>query len=654
MAENSNNGDSPPPAKDISFIIEKHDKFQAKKTLDKGLQNKNIWPAFQPIVDIYSGNIVSFEVLARWNDSYAGEIPPSVFIPCLENHDLIETFSDHLMSQACKMATNWPEHISLAFNISPLQLAAEKFCQRLEKIASDSCFPINRIELEITESLLFSDDYSAYALLHELDELGVKIGIDDFGTGHSSLARLEAFPFHKLKIDSRFVHNIDSDPAKRRIAAAVIGLGQSLGITTVAEGIETQTEATILRNFGCDLGQGWLYGKGEPYEKAQLRIRPGSAQSTPPNPKPLDASPFQQLHQINNIYSQAPVGLCFLDTEFRYVRTNARFADIHALTPLELKGKKIHDILDERQLKRALKTLTASIHSDKPFEENYKFLGRDIKIIHSRVLDSGGDFVGFSLFSIDMTEENIIKRQAIEERDYANSILDSLPNVFYHYDQNTRLRRWNKNLETVTGYSDSELFGFDPLNFVPSAEQENLSKAINSVIETGQGSIETDLLIKDGSTIPYLFTGIKFDYKGEKGFVGVGTDISERRAMEHSLQEKNTFLDCLISSASDGIFILSPAGTPIIHNKKLETLFPEFGSNFNHSTIIEVMSKKIKTPQNFVETMLSLLPDPDVISTEHIELIDGTSMIKYTEPLRDSAGNYHGRLWRFTDPSESK
>src|SRR5690606_30159424 len=133
---------------------------------------------------------VSFEVLARWSDPIAGEISPAAFIPRLEHHKLIETFSDALMAKACCLAASWPGAFSLAFNISPLQLIAHDFPQKLAKLIASTQFPLNRIELEVTESLLIADYEEAYAKLRELNDLGIRIAIDDFGTGYSSLARL--------------------------------------------------------------------------------------------------------------------------------------------------------------------------------------------------------------------------------------------------------------------------------------------------------------------------------------------------------------------------------------------------------------------------------------------------------------------------------
>src|SRR5690606_519531 len=195
--------------------LETANKSTLKKLIGSGIKHGHIWPAFQPIVELPEGNIVSFEVLARWNDPEAGEISPTIFIPRLEHHSLIAAFSDMLMSQACRIAASWPGNFSLAFNISPLQLSSAEFPQKLAELVSATGFPLNRIELEVTESSLISDNDHAYARLHELNALGVRIGIDDFGTGYSNLARLESFPFNKIKLDARFVHNLNTDPAKR-------------------------------------------------------------------------------------------------------------------------------------------------------------------------------------------------------------------------------------------------------------------------------------------------------------------------------------------------------------------------------------------------------------------------------------------------------
>ncbi|MBO9653277.1 MAG: EAL domain-containing protein [Agrobacterium tumefaciens] len=391
--------------------VETAGKTALHKLLMAGIDQGHVWPAFQPIVDIRSGNVAGFEILARWGEPSTAEISPMTFIPRLEQYGLIDILSDALISRACREATGWPGQFSLAFNISPLQLTNEDFPHRLSEIIATTGFPMNRVELEVTEGSLLSDDDQAYRTLHKLNALGVKIGIDDFGTGYSSLARLESFPFHKLKIDKRFVSTLDVEPSKRRIAAAVIGLGQSLGMTVVAEGVETADEESILRNLGCDLAQGWLYSKGLPAHQALCKLnRRGVVDASG---RSLDTSPFQQFHQLASLYEQAPVGLCFLDMDFRHVRVNDRFGSILGLTGAEIEGKTIYDLLEGEVLESVITVLMEAAATGEPVIREYVVGTRDIQVINTRVLDLGGKEIGYSIVSIDVTEENRLKANLI-------------------------------------------------------------------------------------------------------------------------------------------------------------------------------------------------------------------------------------------------
>lgn len=363
------------------------------------LQNGHIWPAFQPIVDIQSGGLRGFEVLARWTDPQAGEISPATFIPFLEQHDQIDKLFNHLVYSACPAAADWPGQFFLAFNLSPKQLVGKGFPVELAETVQSTGFPLARFQVEVTESSLISDVEGAYANLNELDDMGIKVAIDDFGTGYSSLARLEAFPFRKLKIDACFVRGLDRDRSKRRIAAAIIGLGQSLGTTVVAEGVETSSEEAVLRDLGCNLGQGWLYGR--PTSKDEARRTLQFMSPTSEVDVPLDVSPFQQLHQLATLYKQAPVGLCFLDLSFRHVRANDRFASIHNMTGAELEGKSVSDVMSGPTLSTVKRVLTQTMLSDEPIIENYVHGDRHLRIINTRVVDLAGEVIGFSAVSHD-------------------------------------------------------------------------------------------------------------------------------------------------------------------------------------------------------------------------------------------------------------
>lgn len=367
--------------------------------LSFAIENEHIWPAFQPIVDIRSGALRGFEVLARWTDPARGAIPPAEFILELEQHDLIDRLFNHLVQLACPVAATWPGKFFLAFNLSPKQLIQNGFPRTFADTVRVTGFPLDRFQVEVTEGSLISDEEAAYAHVAELDGMGIKVALDDFGTGYSSLARLEAFPFRKLKIDARFVRALHRDRSKRRIAAAIIGLGQSLGITVVAEGVETPEEEAVLRELGCDLGQGWLYGKPMPPEDARRALDEfASGEETS---EPLDDSPFQQLHQLATLYKQAPVGLCFLDMNFRHVRANDRFASIHNMTGLELEGKTIWDVMSGPTLATVKRILDQSKLSDDPITESYIFGDRHLRVICTRVVDLAGEVIGFSGVSID-------------------------------------------------------------------------------------------------------------------------------------------------------------------------------------------------------------------------------------------------------------
>lgn len=370
----------------------------AHDDLDAAIREGRIWPAFQPFVNVKTGEIAGFEVLARWSDPELGLISPAEFIPVLEESGLIDILFDEILRSACTHATAWPGVFSLAFNISPKQLTCPKLPSHVDAIVASTGFPIERVEIEVTESSLITDADQAYRTLKEFHRLGVRVAIDDFGTGYSSLARLEAFPFDKLKIDARFVRSIDTESGRRRIATAIIGLGQSLGITVVAEGIETVEEQRVLRNLGCDLGQGWLFGKGEAAVAISARICELGCGD--PCRQPLDLSPFQQLNQLSTLYDQAPVGLAYLDLNFRHVRSNDRFASIHGLSARELEGKTIADVMQGEVLETVRDGLTRAATSDEPVTLHFIVQDREIACDNSRVKDLGGEVIGFSVVMV--------------------------------------------------------------------------------------------------------------------------------------------------------------------------------------------------------------------------------------------------------------
>ncbi|HEX4893227.1 MAG TPA: EAL domain-containing protein [Hyphomicrobiaceae bacterium] len=216
---------------------------------------------YQPIVSSTTGRIRSFEALIRWNHPTNGRVPPDKFIPLAEELGLIHSIGSWALSQACKDARNWPEDVSVAVNVSPNQFKTADLVESVRRALGASGLQSNRLQLEVTETVLLNNTDLTLSMLHDLRELGVRIAMDDFGSGYSSLNYLRKFPFDKLKIDKSFIDNIANDQECVAIVRAVTDLARTLGIETTAEGVETQEQRAVLRNMGCDEIQGYLISR---------------------------------------------------------------------------------------------------------------------------------------------------------------------------------------------------------------------------------------------------------------------------------------------------------------------------------------------------------------------------------------------------------
>lgn len=365
--------------------------------LEEALERGEIWPAFQPIVDLRTGRVGGYEVLARWTDPQGEQRSPLEFIPHFDRHGLLNGVLEHLVTRACAAAASWPGRFSLAFNVAPSQLVAGALPSLLANAAAVSGFPLSRIEIEVTEGPFAFGEERALAVLAELSGLGVQVAIDDFGTGHSNLARLEALRVQKLKIDARFVSGLDADSSKQRIVAATIGLGHSLDLAVVAEGVETEQEARMLAELGCDLGQGWLFGRPATGEAARrILVTRGDTRFDAP---PLDDSPLLRSHHLESLYEIAPVGLCFVDLGFRFVKANKPFAALFGRSPAELEGRSLHQIPAEGPHELLFRSLRIAADAERPVVRRYTRAARVHEIAASRVADYGGRLLGYSLLT---------------------------------------------------------------------------------------------------------------------------------------------------------------------------------------------------------------------------------------------------------------
>jgi len=231
---------------------------EIEREMREALEHDAFVPYYQPIVDLRSGAVVGYELLARWDRSDGAAIGPELFIPIAEECGLIDTLMLRLLRRACRETRDW--EVPIAINVSPTQLKDPWFSQKLLGVLIREHFPARRLTIEITENALIVDAQSAQEAIESLRNQGVQLALDDFGTGYSSLQHLQMLPFDRLKIDRSFVTSMDRDPQALKLILAIIALATTLELPVVAEGIESRAIAETLARLGCAMGQGYLYG----------------------------------------------------------------------------------------------------------------------------------------------------------------------------------------------------------------------------------------------------------------------------------------------------------------------------------------------------------------------------------------------------------
>ncbi|SNY70916.1 bifunctional diguanylate cyclase/phosphodiesterase [Enterobacter sp. CC120223-11] len=251
------------------------DKLQESRTLEhdmaQALVNKEFVVYYQPIVDSFSREIYSYEALIRWIHPLKGVLSPDTFIPVAEKTGMINEMGKSVLEMACREAACWAVPTKISVNVSPVQLSSKAFTGIVMSILKDTGLAAERLELEVTESSLFTESSTPVNTLNRLRALGVKISIDDFGTGYSSLSRLSRIAFDKIKIDKSFVHSISAQGDALNIIRLITGMAKSLNMKAVAEGVETQEQLESLQALGCDFAQGYLFGKPQPFIDAKIR-----------------------------------------------------------------------------------------------------------------------------------------------------------------------------------------------------------------------------------------------------------------------------------------------------------------------------------------------------------------------------------------------
>ena len=379
------------------------------------LEREEITPFFQPIVELRSGQLCGFEVLARWLHPKLGPILPANFISLAEDSGLISRLTYQILLKTFAHAHVVPSRLFLAVNVSPSELCGGELAQTVRAAADQTTFDLSRLVIEVTEAVLIEDHTCALKTALELREMGCRLALDDFGTGHSSLSQLRKLPFYGLKIDRTFVKPMVFQSQSRKIVASVIGLSTSLEMRTVAEGVENEEQASMLLWLGCEMAQGWLYGHPEPAEHL-AKVLASSYISVSVNKEVQDdglhALRAQHLALLQALYRGVPVGLCFVDLRQRYVSLNQRYAEFvgkpqstfigstvqemipdiyHRVQPLLARALKGESIVNEEVLRSATEARNSATTALVSYEP---------------VRDEAGELIGTSVAIFDISHQH--------------------------------------------------------------------------------------------------------------------------------------------------------------------------------------------------------------------------------------------------------
>lgn len=247
------------------------DRLELETSLRKALDHHEILIHYQPLIDIRSGTVLGAEALARWQHPTRGLVGPGTFVPIAEETGVIIPIGYWVLEQACRQMQDWSSDLALSVNMSGKQLQRQDVVDRVRRVLEETGFDPNRLKLEITESVLMADRADIAAKLRALKDIGITLALDDFGTGYSSLSTLRSFPIDTLKIDKAFVSRLEDEDEARAIVEAILALSKTMKLSVTGEGVETEFQRAMLQKLGCDLGQGYLFGRPmAPEEFARL------------------------------------------------------------------------------------------------------------------------------------------------------------------------------------------------------------------------------------------------------------------------------------------------------------------------------------------------------------------------------------------------
>jgi PAS domain S-box-containing protein len=549
----------------------------------RAIENDEFVPFFQPLITLRTGQLAGFEILARWRHPELGIVPPNQFISLAEKEGLIGSLTKKLLAKVFFSAKVIPDPLLIAVNISPQQLQDLSLPKQIEDAAAKSRFPLSRLVIEVTESGLVDNLDSAQTIARELKSLGVKIALDDFGTGYSSLLHLQSLPFSELKVDRGFVSTMTASRQSRKIVATVVGLGQSLGLTTIAEGVEKREQAEMLMWLGCDLGQGWLFGSPVSAEDLpaaiampRQRVHVGDSQYLWKDISGCTLS-SRRLAQLQAIYDGAPVGLAFLDVNLRYVSLNERLARMNGASVEEHLGKTVDKMVPaifpqfEPYIRQALQgKAIAGVEVTKPVSAEQ--IARTLLLSYEPAYDEAEEVIGVSVAIVDITERKQTEAALRESEDHYRHMVDLNPQIPWVLDPEGNAMEISPRWERVTGMSREMYLGRGYLSAIHPDDRLRVEEAMDQSIKTGNPmDVECRILAQNGECIWIRSRGAaRRDQSGKIiRWYGSVDDISDHKRAEKALLQSEEKYRELFENATYGIFRSRVDGTLLDVNPAL-------------------------------------------------------------------------------------
>jgi PAS domain S-box-containing protein len=515
----------------------------------RALEHDEIVPAFQPVIDLRSGRLAGFEILARWQSPTRGLVLPRNFISIAEENGLIGNLTHQVLRKAFRCVSMLPAPLSLAINISPIQMHYASLPRQIRDAAEEAGFPLNRLTVEITESALLCDLPRVQKVARALKDLGCRLSIDDFGTGFSSLGHLQALPFNDIKIDRGFVGNMTISRESRKIVAAIVGLGHSLGLTTVAEGVETEEQAEILQWLGCEHGQGWLYGRPTTADTipgiVAAPARAVSLQSSKQN-EGLAVSSMEALSQLQAIYDSSPVGMCFLDRNLSHITINRQLAEMTDVSVAACKGKTVKESVPsflypkiEPHLLRALKgEAVMNVEVTRKVDTPEK--SRTTLASYLPVRDEANEVIGISVAVVDISPRKRAEDALRARNEEYRFMVELHPQASWTMDANGANLEVNPPAAQIAGFSEDWLRNLGWFEASHPADRETAMKTLEQALHAGT-SIDLQYRVRnvEGEWRWMRSRGEpRFDLSGKiQSWYGCIEDIDDHKRLEEALSE---------------------------------------------------------------------------------------------------------------------